>query len=284
MKELYNFIDYRRFLAWYYREQKRNTRHFSYRYFADKAGINSSSFLKHVIEGRRNLTPATANKFCTALQLTPKEANYFRHLVLFNQAKTAVEKQEHYAVLRSMAGGVKEKVLKADMFDYYDKWYTSIIRELVCLKDFQDDFAVLGKAVKPPVSSSEASKSVALLLRLGLIRKLPGGGYEQTDTALVANDKVLSLALRSFTAWMARYTEQAMEVYERGERHISGITLGASHATYELLVAEIEAFKDRVKSIVNQDTHCCRVYQLNLGLFPMSADLCDQIDKKDRPS
>lgn len=275
MQSLYEAIDYRAYLKAYYEEQKRRTRYFSYRYFARKAGINSSSFLKSVIEGRRNLTPAAAEKFCKALKLPPKEATYFRHLVMFNQARTAVEKQEHYAVLRSMAGGVNEAVVKSPCYDYYSTWYNSILRELVCLFDFGDDFAALARAVRPSITETQARRSVDLLLRLRLIRKTDNGRYEQTDTAIIADETIGALGLRSFIGWMARYTETALNEYSRDERYVSSVTMGVSRATYDMLVAEIEAFKDRLKTIVNQDRDSSRVYQLNLGLFPMSVDTAD---------
>ncbi|MBD3319960.1 MAG: TIGR02147 family protein [Chitinivibrionales bacterium] len=89
MESVFEFIDYRQFLNHYYYVKKAETRYFSFRYFANKAGINSSSFLKHVIDGRRNLTPVACVQFCAALGLDGKQATYFRHLVMFNQARTA---------------------------------------------------------------------------------------------------------------------------------------------------------------------------------------------------
>ncbi len=282
MQSLYETIDYRAYLKAYYEEQKRRTRYFSYRYFARKAGINSSSFLKSVIDGKRNLTPAAAEKFCKALKLTAKEATYFRHLVMFNQARTAVEKQEHYAVLRSMAGGVEEAVITSPCYDYYSNWYNSILRELVCLHDFGDDFAALARAVRPPITEAQARRSVELLLRLKLIRKTENGRYEQTNTAIIADETMGALGLRTFVGWMARYTETALNEYTRDERYVSSITMGVSRATYDMLVAEIEAFKDRLKTIINQDQAAARVYQLNLGLFPMSVDTAERAQGEEK--
>lgn len=273
MKSLFQFIDYRAFLAHYYEERKRTTRFFSYRYFANKAGINSSSFLKHVIDGRRNLTPATIDKFSHALGFTPKEARYFRHLVLFNQAPTAAQKQEHYAVLRSMAGRVSEAMLRKNQYEYFASWHTPVIRELVCLFDFGDDWSRLGQAVSPPISATEARKAVRLLLELKLIERGEDGRYRQTNRAVAAGDSVTTLALRSFLATMVRHAESAIDRYDRTERHVSGLTIGVSKSAYNALAAEIEAFKDRIKAIVDQDSASNRVYQLNLALFPVSDEM-----------
>jgi uncharacterized protein (TIGR02147 family) len=273
MQSLFEFIDFRKFLDAYYKEQKEKTRFFSFRYFSQKAGIASPSFLKHVIDGKRNLTRPVIEKFCAALKLSPKEATYFRNLVLFNQAKTSAEKQEHYAVLRSLAGGVKEAVLNADQFDYFSAWYIPVVRELVTLRDFKDNYKLLAQSVKPAILPSEAKAAVKLLVRLNLIDRQGGGAYRQTNTAVVADANVSSLAVRSFTRSMIERSKDALDAVDRRERHISGLTMGISPATFEIIAAEIEAFKDRLKIIVNQDHEGSRVYQLNIALFPISRHL-----------
>jgi uncharacterized protein (TIGR02147 family) len=273
MRAIYEFIDYRKFLDTFYKEQKKKSRNFSYRYFCLKAGINSPSFLKHVIDGKRNLTRAVIEKFRVALKLTPKESIYFRNLVFFNQAKTSGEKQEHYAVLRSMAGGVKEAVLGADTYDYFVNWYTPVIRELVCLYDFKEDYQSLAATLQPPILPSEAKASVKLLIRLKLVQRQADGTYTQTDSAITADGTITSMAVRSFTKSMIEHSKAALDSVDKNKRHISGITMGISPETFAVLCAEIEAFKDRIKLIVNQDKYGSRIYQMNLSFFPVSEEL-----------
>jgi uncharacterized protein (TIGR02147 family) len=270
MQSIFEFIDYRKYLAHFYNEKKLTSRVFSYRYFSAKAGLHSPSFLKHVIDGKRNLTRAMIEKFGVGLELSVKETTYFRHLVLFNQAATSDEKQEHYAVLRSMAGSVKESTLNTDQFDYFANWYTPVIRELICLHDFKDDFKKISEILVPSILPSEAKAAVKLLLRLKLVRSKPEGGYEQTSSAIVADHSVSSMALRAFTKAMIEHSKAALDTIDKRMRHISGVTMGITPETYDVLSAEIEAFKDRVKFIVNQDKGSGLVYQMNISLFPMS--------------
>jgi hypothetical protein len=51
------------------------------------------------------------------------------------------------------------------------------------------------------------------------------------------------------------------------------MTLGISSASYSLLAAELEAFKDRVKAIASRDENSNVVYQMNLALFPVSESI-----------
>ncbi len=270
MRPVYQFIEYRKYLDHFYQEQKRRKRHFSYRYFAKKAGLASHSFLKSVIEGKRNLTSTAAERVVKALDLNPKEARYFTTLVLFNQAKTAALKQEYYALLRSLSGPVHEGVLNPDQYDYYGKWQTPILRELVCLFDFGEDFETLGRAVIPPISAAEARRGVETLLKLGLVARGEGGRYRQTRRAIKADSAVTSLAVRSYMETVLDHAKAALNTMEKRERHLSSVTLGVSPEAYAQVVAEIQAFKDKVKGIVDKDERSARVYHLNVGLFPGS--------------
>jgi len=273
MKPVYEYIDYRRFLDAFYQEKKRQSRHFSFRFFSARAQIRSPSFLKHVIDGKRNLTRPVTERLCGVMGLSPREALYFKNLVLFNQAQTALEKQEHYAVLRSMAGSVKEHVLQTVEYDYFDKWYTPAIRELVCLHDFRDDFEALGKILNPPVSASEARKAVESLLKLKLIDRRADGTYRQAAIAIAADSTITSLALRSFVETMLGLAQKALHAVDKKERHISSLTMSVSPATYQVVTAEVEAFKDRLKSIVSRDAESSRVYEMTIAVFPLSADV-----------
>lgn len=275
MHSIFEFVDYRKFLRAYYNEQKKKNRYFSYRYFAGKAGISSPSFFKQVIDGKRNLTRPVIEKFGSAMKLGNREAAYFLSMVMFDQARTSVEKQQHYNSMRSMAGNFKESVLNGDFFDYFAQWYIPVIRELVTLYDFKDDFKKLASMIIPPIKPSEAKSAIKLLLRLRLLKKDNDGLYKQTDTALVADKSVVSLALQTFAKTMIDHSKLALEQANVDERHISGITMGISPETYSLLASEIDAFKDRVKAIVNRDKNSSVVYQMNFAFFPVSGNTGD---------
>jgi uncharacterized protein (TIGR02147 family) len=272
MKPVFSYIDYRLYLADYYQEQKKATRFFSYRYFAQKAGINSPNFLKQVIESKRNLTNQTIPKFIVALKLSEKESRYFKHLVSFNQAMTAGDKQEHYAVMLSMMHTVKEQRLAADQHEYYNNWYVSVIRELVCLRDFKDNYKQIASAVTPAIGAREARFAVKLLRRLGMIKKRPDGTYYQTSAAIISNSEVGRMAVRSFNREMLRKAEKSLDEIPPKERQIFGVTIGLSKACYDVLAAEMIAFRDRVVAITNSDRNSSRVYQMHLQLFPLSRE------------
>jgi uncharacterized protein (TIGR02147 family) len=270
MKPVFQYIDYRLFLRDYYKEKKATTRHFSYRYFCGKAGISSPVFLKLVMEGKSNISVEMIDKFARALALNKQESRFFKHLVQFNQARTAEEKQDHYAVLVTMSNNVSRYVLGSEQFEYLSKWHNVVIRELVCQHDFKDNFSALASSIVPPISKREAESSVKLLLRLGLIVKHPDGRYRQIDRALATNREVAGPAIRAFNKTMIDLARRSVDAIENTQRNVSGMTVGVSKASYDVLCAEIESFKDRVASIVHNSAEVDSVYQLNLQLFPVA--------------
>lgn len=272
MKSLFKYIDYRSFLEDYYNEKKRTTRSFSYRYFALKAGIKSPNFLKQVIDSDRNLTRRTIDQFTKAINLNKKESQFFKNLVLFNQAKNASEKQEHYSVMLTMMDYITEHQLTSDHYQYFDKWYTSVIRELICLYDFKDNYALIAKTVYPQITVTDVKKAINILLRLKLIIRRKDGTYRQTAAAIISDDPMVALARRSFNNKMLDRAKYANDTISKEERNISGITMGISKPCYDVILTEMAAFKERIKVIVNRDTKSSHVYQLNLQLFPLSED------------
>lgn len=280
MKEIFKYIDYRKYLADFYQEKKQTTRHFSYRYFALRAEIKSPVFLKQVIDGERNLTREMIDKFIPALNLNKKESIYFKNLVLFNQAKNASEKQESYSIMLSMMNCIPERQLSKNHCDYFNKWYNSVIRELVCLYDFKDDFELIASSLIPRITAIEVKKAVQLLLRLKLIVKQTDGTYRQRDVAIISNDDMVALARRSFNSEMLLLAQNANQTLPQTERNVSGITMGLSKACYEVLLQEIAAFKERVKTIVYHDEKSERVYQLGIQLFPLSEKLPSSSDQE----
>lgn len=273
MKTIFKYIDYRRFLEDFYNEKKRTTHSFSYRYFALKAGFKSPVFLRQVITGERNLTRPMIERFVSALQLNRKEATYFKNLVLFNQAATAGEKQEHYALMLEMMDYVNEHQLSADQYAYFEHWYTSAIRELVCLHDFGDDYDLMARSVFPRIRPRDVRHAIDLLLRLNLIAKKPDGTYRQTASAIISDDPMVAVARRSFNSEMLQLAINANNTVPKNERNVSGITMGISKSCYDVIISEVAAFKERIKVIVNRDEGSSRVYQLNMQLFPLSVDL-----------
>jgi uncharacterized protein (TIGR02147 family) len=269
MKPIFEYIDYRQYLKDYYTEAKKEKKYFSYRFFALRAGVSAPILLKMVVDGKRNLSRTTIDKFIKGVGIREKEAVFFRNLVLFNQAKSALEKQEYYRVLKSMTDQVPQHLMEDDHFDYYDKWYYSALREGICQYDYKDDWEAVARSVHPEISPEDAQRAIGWLLSRGLIKKSKDGRYEQTHKAITTRSEVKSMVVRNFNRVMIRLAERSLDDVPVHERYASGITVGCTKEAYDMIVAEMEGFRDRVIKIVDSLDASDGVYQLNMQMFPL---------------
>jgi uncharacterized protein (TIGR02147 family) len=269
MKSVFEYIDYRRFLKDFYDDSKKTRKYFSYRFFALRAGINAPILLKMVIDGKRNLSRKTIDKFIKGVGLKEKEAVFFRNLVHFNQAKSSLEKQEYYRAIKAMSDQVPQHLMEDDHFDYYDKWYVSALREGICQHDYNDDWELVAKSVHPELSPDDARKAVAWLCARGLLKKRKNGGYEQTHKAITTRPEVKSMVIRNFNRTMIRLAERSLDDFPVEERYASGITVGLTREAYDMIASEIEGFRDRVVKLVDSIDNCDGVYQVNIQMFPL---------------
>lgn len=269
--DIFSYIDFRRWLADVSEHRKATTRYFSHRWFAQTAGIGNPSIYSQVVAGKRKLTPSLVETFAEVLELSPKETLFLRHLALFGQARTALEKQEHYAVLREMGGSVQQTRLGPDAWDFYRHWWIPALRELVSQTGSFENWKSLASQLRPQITARQAREGVETLVKLGLLAKDDDGIWRQSSRALTSGDDVRIMAVRSHNAQMARLGEESLERFPPEKRHVSGITAGLSPAGFRVLVAEVEAFRDRVVRLVSQDDAAGDVYQLNIQFFPLSA-------------
>lgn len=269
MDPVYEYSDYRIFIKDYYEERKAESPAFSYRYLAQKAGINSAPFFKFLIDGKRNLTHETVGKVATALKLDEKEREYFENLVFFNQAKTTKDKSRFFDKLIALRKTHNTRHIGSEKYEYFSEWYHCAVRELAALGNFRDDFAKLGAAMRPAISAIRAQESVDLLLRLGFLRK-ENGKYHQADPLLSTGYGIEDYQVIRFQIKMLRMAIEAFERTMAQERSMSSVTFSLSRGTYLALVKEMRAFRARVMELVGKDESPEMVYHLNIGLFPLS--------------
>jgi len=267
MPNIFGYLDYRDFLGDYYREQKAKNPVFSYQFFANKAGFKSKSFLKLVIDGRKNLSGASLEKMAQAIKMGPKAFSYFEDLVAFNQAKSLKLRNLFFEKLMAYNSRNPARLILQNQYEFYSKWYHSSIRELATWEEFGEDYEALGKRLKPPLSARQTRQSVDMLLKLGLLKKT-GKGYAQSDPLISTGDEVQSLAIQNFHLQNLILAGESIDTTPAGQRDISCLVAGLSEKGFRAYKAEIQALRKRLLKIAGEDTEQTRVYHVAIQLFP----------------
>jgi uncharacterized protein (TIGR02147 family) len=274
MPSIFNYHDYRKYLADYYQEKKTSRSAFSYQNFSRKAGFSSKSFMFNVINGIKNLSRASVVKICEALELGKTEAAYFENLVYFNQAPNFTERNFYYEKLNAIhpltaeAGDARR--LRKDQYEFYSNWHHVAIRSLIDIFPDIKDYARLAKMVCPPIRTKQARESVEILCRLGLVEKQKNGTYKVTSKVLTTGSEVESHAVQKFHLSTMELAAKALRNLPRDKRNISGLTLGISKEAYDKTCAAILECQDKILAIAKEDENPESVYQLNFHLFPLS--------------
>jgi uncharacterized protein (TIGR02147 family) len=273
MPNIFDYMDYREFLEDFYQEKKAHNPHFSFQLFAEQAGFGSKSFIKLVIDGKKNLGDQSLEQLNRALKLNDKAFAFFKDLVSFNQASSLQLRNFYFEKLVSYNKRSAGRLLLQQQYDFYSKWYHNTIRELVVAVDFHEDYENLARLVKPAITARKARQSVELLLKLGLIRKKTGGGYEQVDTVITTGDEVRSLAVQNFHQQNLALASQTIDTVKSSQRDISCLVLGLSQEGFRKAKSEIQQFRKKLLQIAQDEKTISSVYHVQFNLFPTSESL-----------
>jgi uncharacterized protein (TIGR02147 family) len=267
---VYEYMDYRAFLADYFRIRKSMSRHFSHRLFARSAGIKSSGYFSEVTGGLRNLSKGKIPGFARALDLDERERVFFERLVAFNDAKPNQAKQKLYEqVIKALPSQAQQ--VKLSQMEYFSKWYYAAVREALSVLPVSDDYDVLAAAIHPPITPAQAKGAIRLMENLGLVARDAEGIWRARHASLLGKrGEASAVLMRAFQGEMIVRANEALESVPHVHRDISTLTMSVSSQAMGRLKRAIEDFRKQVRGIVRSDSGEDRVVQLNIQMFPLT--------------
>ncbi|MGZ3745239.1 MAG: TIGR02147 family protein [Pseudobdellovibrionaceae bacterium] len=277
LKTIFEYDDFRAYLRDYYAYSKSQNKNFSYRFFARLGDFKSGNILKIVIDGKINIVPETATKFCKALKFNKEESTFFKNLVLFNQATTSEEKQKYSKELLRSATFKTFYPLSEFQYHYFDLWYFPVVRGLVALPEFQEDPVWIAERIKPRITPAEARKALEELKALGLVCRDKTGKLIQANPTVVTSNSITSAALAKYHREMMKKAGESIDRFPRESRDLSAMTLGVSAESVKIIKEMMEKFRRDIIEVASKDQGIDSVYQLNVYLFPVT-----EVEKKER--
>jgi uncharacterized protein (TIGR02147 family) len=268
--DIFEYLDFREYLADYYTAAKANNRAFSYRYFSRKAGYASPNFLKLVIQGKRNISNDSVERFSDALKLTHTERTFFGNLVAFNQAESENDKNAAFERVSASRRFRTARRLDHAFFEYFSHWYYPAIREMAGQSDFSEDPAWIASRLLPPIRPKQAVKALELLVELGLLQRDASGRLARGDASVTTGHEVRSLAIRNYHRQMLERAAESMTLVESDRRDISALTVCIAADTIAELKSRIHEFREILLDRCDRDEDATNVYQLNIQLFPLT--------------
>lgn len=269
MPDVFNYIDFRKYLADLYREMKAGDPKFSHRYFSMKVGYHSSGFFSEVLTGKKNLTGPVLLRLARALKLGKEEEEYFINLVHFNQARTIDEKNRYYQNLMGVAR-VKVEVLETGQFEYFSKWYYAAVREVLWVHAFRGDYRALARSLNPSITRAQARRAVKLLAGSGMIAEDASGRWLPTATMVSTGEGFTSLNVANFQRACIDLAREGLDRHARDERDYSTLTLPMNPEDMPRAKAAIARLRQMLMALSDKCRDPQGVYQFNFQLFPVS--------------
>jgi uncharacterized protein (TIGR02147 family) len=268
LPSIYAYNNFRLFLRDFQLAKRANDRLFTKSGICRKLGIpNSRSYYNDVLNGK-HVTPTYIERFVRLFEFNSEEAKFFRVLVKFNQAEGTQERELYFEQLIALNKTPKRE-LSRDLYEYYREWYNGAVRAALETVDFKDDCSLLTKKIIPPITEKQARESIALLKRLGLVKRDGKGYLRLTDKAIAAGPDIPEELLKQYQLKCLDAAQQSLIKNRSMHQVFSTNTISLSGPAYELLLKRLKQFKGEVRSLVNKDEHTAdRVYQLAIQLFP----------------
>jgi uncharacterized protein (TIGR02147 family) len=265
---VFSFLDHREFLRRWYEWKKLATRGFSYRSFARKAGFSSMSFLRDVIEGRRNISDDSVEKFLSAMGLVEDAADYFRQLVHYNRETEPDRKAQNFRKLLLLQARREFSPVRQAQAKYYSDWIHVLVREAAGLDRFEGDPARIATALRPPVPVEHVRDSLHLLQELGMLEKAKDGRYRPTTPRIVPGDVDASL-VRNIKKQMLLHALDRLESGPTPDTQVSSVTLSVSRHRLAKLSEQLKRFRlDLLADTATDDGPLEQVVQVNFQLIP----------------
>jgi uncharacterized protein (TIGR02147 family) len=276
-RAIFSYSDYHAFLREYYNWEKKKQPHFSYALWAQMCGFSSGSFLHLVIDGKRDLSPNSASRIILSMKLRGKAATCFRSLVAYSQAKSLAEKQKYLHIIDRYRNVDAPRKLRNDEYQYLDKWYNPLIREMISLPGFEETAKWIRGASLFPLRRRDVERALHFLLASGFLFRDRNGRLIKLDKTLRAaadgNQEAMALAIRRYHIAMLQLAEKAVAMMPVEDRTVTDTTISLSKAGYESAVQRIRQMRSELLAIAAADNAADRIYQVNCVFFPLTKSL-----------
>jgi uncharacterized protein (TIGR02147 family) len=166
------------------------------------------------------------------------------------------------------------------LFEYYEKWYNPVVRELAVVVDWKEDYQKLSRCVNPPIKASEARESIVLLLNLGFLKKNSDGTYEQTSPDITTGPEVNSLAIRALNREYARLGMESIDRFPPSMRDVSSVIMAVPRERLADFKREIVDFRKKIITMASEATvKSDSFYSLVVEFFPIGQQSSNIEDK-----
>ena len=237
---------------------------------AKKLGYNSPSLLSMIANGKR----LPSSEILESLFDEWKIESNLRELV---RLRLEIEKKSRknrptLALQEKLARLDKKSTFKTidlDTFNTITEWQHVVLQQLVTATDFKEDYHLLSQRLRKKVSPAQVKKSIATLVKAGLLKRNAISGELEPrgaeSTAETTHD-IPSEAIREHHKAMMTRAIEAIDEQSVDQRHMNSLTLRFND---EKKAEAKDAILNFVRDFNNRfyDADSNSIHQLNVQFF-----------------
>lgn len=270
---IFNYLNYRLYLADFIAFLKTENSSFSMRAFAAKMQCNPG-FFNRILKGERNLTAAHAIDLLTICKLSKKEYRYFETLVAYNHAKKQSERDRAFETLLQYKK-TNTALVSGDQFHLYSHWYNLAIREMLAIIPRFPSLDLYAKEIAknldPRITTGEARDALEQLVRCDIIIREEDGSLRVSDNFTASGTTLPQVLVNRFLLECIDLARRAVDGIPKERRRLSTLTFSSSKAGFEKISNRIDEFRQELLGMIaGDDAPLDRVCHLNLQLFPVT--------------
>jgi uncharacterized protein (TIGR02147 family) len=270
VNSIYEYTDYREYLKDLILNKKQQQSSYSIRLLSIKSGIKSPGFLSMVLNNKRNITGELALKIAAALGLGKKEERYFLLMVEYTHTKRLESKHDILLQMLMLSRTNPVRNLLPEQFEFYDKWYYSVIRELVEVTMVTDsNVDQIAESLEPQLKPREVRQALDILTKLKLIHKNEIGQYKRNDVLISCGEDIRSVVIGKYQSAMLELACAALQKVPREQRDFSTVTLSIDNDAFLQIKDRCSRFRKEILDIASRVEKPDSIVQINIQCFPV---------------
>ena len=229
---------------------------YSLRAFAKKAGMTSSA-LSEILNGKRNVSRAFAQKILNKLCVEPDQAASL--LDIFPEKS----RRKHSLAARTL----KYTQLNMDHFRVISDWHHFAIQSLSETETYRHDPIWIAKRLG--IRSSEAAAALERLERLGMLGIDDQGKVFRGASGYASSDDVADLSVRKTHAQNLELARRSLEIDAVHERDFTAISMAIDPDRLPEAKKMIREFQDRICEFLESGRKR-EVHKLCMQMIPLT--------------
>ena len=274
------YTDYRKYLLDFYNYKQKQTAHmlrpYSYSDFSAAADIKSPSYLKLIINGQRNLSAKTIEKFSKALGHNRQEKNEFLALVNYNQAKEPLERNRGLRALSEIR--IEKKMsqgeLKSEEMDRLPSWVYWAIHSMTGLENPSLKADDLHEKLKQRATKQQIESSLKLLMENGdIMPSADGKTFSKNKKAISGMQSIPAEVIKKIQSELIYLGMESLLNDAPESREFGAFTIAMTEKEFNDTKFEIRQFRKKLYSKLlesREDSAGDKIYQMNFQLFELS--------------